>query len=56
VGIRQGVAGRHILQTDRGRDIAGADLLDFRALAGMHLQQAPNALGATAVGHEHLIA
>ncbi len=54
--IGQRVAGGDVLQTHGGRDVAGVHFLDLGAIAGMHLQQAADALGAAAIGHEHLIA
>src|SRR5271163_3053680 len=56
VEIGESVAGGDVLQAHRGGDVAGAHFFDFRPIAGMHLQQAADALVAIAVGHEHLIA
>ena len=38
------LAGDHVLQADGRGDVAGAHFLDFLALVGVHLQQAPDAL------------
>ena len=56
LGIRQRVARGHVLQADRRGDVAGVHFLDFGALAGVHLQQAADALVAILVRHEHLVA
>ena len=44
------------LKRARRRDIAGMNLFDFRAIAGVHLQQTADAFIAIAARHEHLIA
>ena len=44
VGIAERLAGGDVLQADAGGDVAGAHFLDFRALVGVHLQQATDAL------------
>ena len=44
VRIAQRVAGDHVLQAHRRGDVAGVYFLDLGALAGMHLQQAADAL------------
>src|SRR5712692_8605409 len=40
--LAQRVTGARVLQPDRGRDVAGAHLLDLLALIGVHLQQPPD--------------
>src|ERR1700728_171464 len=49
----QRVAGYDLLDADRCRDVAGVDLGDLLALVGVHHQNAPDALCATAVDVEH---
>ena len=44
VRVAQRVAGGHVLQADRGGDVAGAHFLDLLALVGVHLQDAADAL------------
>ncbi len=44
VGIAERLARRDFLQAHAGGDVAGAHFLDFRALVGVHLQQAPDAV------------
>ena len=44
LGIAQRVAGDHVLEADRRRDVAGAHFFDLAALVRMHLQQAADAL------------
>ena len=48
--------GGHVFEAHGRRDVAGAHFLDFRALAGVHLQQPADALVAVLVRHEHLVA
>ena len=38
------VACNHVLQTDRGADVAGENFGDFLALVGVHLHQLSDAL------------
>ena len=42
--VAQRVAGRRVLQADRGGDVAGADLVDLLAVVGVHLEDAADAL------------
>src|SRR5206468_3622656 len=56
VEVAQRVAGDDVLQSHRGRDVASAHFLDLGALAGMHLQQAPDALFLALGGHVHRVA
>ena len=42
------VAGRNVLQTDRGADVARQNFADLFALVGVHLQQTADALAASA--------
>ncbi len=42
--VAERVARDHVLQADRGGDVAGAHFLELGALARMHLQQAADAL------------
>ena len=44
VRIAQGLAGGHVLQAHAGGDVAGADLVDFLALVGVHLHDTADAL------------
>ncbi len=44
--VADGIAGRDSLQTDRGADVAGHDLLDLLTLVGVHAEQAADALFA----------
>ena len=44
--IGERVAGIGLLETDRGGDVAGADLLDLLARVGVELDDAADALGA----------
>ena len=53
VGRRQRVAGRDLLDPDRGGDVAGEDLLDLLALVGVHHQDAADPLGAAGADVEH---
>src|SRR6185295_7501378 len=50
-----GVAGRNILQPHRGADVACENLIDVFALVRVHLEQAPNALRASATGIQNRI-
>ena len=54
--VADGVAGRNVLQADRGANIARQNFVDVFALVGVHLEQTPNALAASAAGVEHRIA
>ena len=45
VGRGQRVAGRDLLDPDRGGDVAGVDLADLGAVVGVHHQDAPDPLG-----------
>ena len=54
--IAQRIAGDHILQSHRGGDVAGEHFLDLGALAGVHLQEAPDALFLALARHEHRVA
>ena len=53
VGGGERVAGDHLLDADRGGDVAGVDLGDLLALVGVHHQDAPDPLGAPAADVEH---
>jgi len=50
------VAGRRLLEPDGGGDLARADLLPLLAVVRVHLQDAPDPLGATARRVEHAVA
>jgi hypothetical protein len=52
----QRVARDHILEAHCSGDVAGADFLDVGALAGMHLQQAADALALALGGQVDLVA
>ena len=46
--VADGVAGRNVLQTNRGANVARQNLADVFALVGVHLQQTANALALAA--------
>ena len=48
--IAERVAGRGVLHTDRGGDIAGIDRVDILAVIGVHLQDAAHTLLAVLHG------
>ena len=50
------VTGADILQTDSRANVARENLADVFALVGVHLQQTPDTLGASAAGVQHGIA
>ena len=47
--VANGVAGRNVLQTHRGADVARQNFVDVFALVGVHLEQTANTLGACRV-------
>src|SRR6185437_1290208 len=51
---RKGVAGTRVPQSDGGRNVAGANLLDLFALVGVHLQQPAHALALVLGGVVHV--
>ena len=52
----QRVARSGVLQADEGRDVAGEHFLDFRALVGVHLEHAADALAVVLRGVLHHVA
>src|SRR6185312_12295778 len=53
VGRAQRVAGDDLLDADGGRDVAGRDVVEVDALVRVHLEDAPDALGAAGRHVEH---
>ena len=51
--VAQRVAGLHVLQADERDDVAGLRRLDQRAVVGVHLDHAADALGLAGEGVEH---
>src|SRR5262249_43527284 len=56
VGVADGVAGDDVLEADRGRDVAGVDLLDLLALVRVHLEEAADPLALALRGVEDGVA
>jgi hypothetical protein len=55
-GVADGVAGGHVLEAHRGRDVASVDLLDLLALVGVHLEEAADAFLLALGAVQHAVA
>src|SRR5688572_18718881 len=56
LGIREAVPRRDVLEVDGGRDIAGAHLIDLRALVRVHLHETADGLRLVAPRHVDSVA